>query len=515
MGARSTEVAHLFPDPLRMLSKAALAALAALAPVGLMARPALGQAAEPGTAFAWPQFQGGPSHPGTADGPPPPYRQSWAFPVAPVGQQGASAPIVVGDEAIVVGPDAVYGIGLTTGEERWKLTRTEGASTTPAAANVKGTSVLLFTEGASSSDAKLRAVELANRKPAWRSSFALGEESHTGVTVAGDTAFVGDDAGHVFAVDLATGKERWSVLLNDGVQGPLTVAGGTVYAVPQGRLAIGPAATPTVTPAPSPSPSPSGSVIGEPNRVSLVALSASSGDAAWVAPLPIGTFFTSLPVAAGDSVYVAVSDGALNGELIAVKAADGAVRWVHRGVGPVWQTSSPTAAGGPVYVADGRGGVWKFDPVAGRRLFDFQFNEFIRRSSPVVVGGTAVLVGLGDGRLVAVDASTGHEVWESERGPGLVGGIAVGGDLVLIAKGGLRGGVVAYEQDPAGVLIDVTSPSVADPTRLLGNFAIALVVMAVLLAVPLGYASRRTAPPEFLGDEAPPNEDGDAEGETG
>lgn len=479
-------------------------------PINLLAGRAFGQAAEPGSAFAWPQFQGGASHPGTAEGPPPPYRQSWAFPVTPIGQQGASAPVVVADEAIVVGPAAVYGIDLATGQERWTLARAEGPSTTPAVATVKGTAVLLFTEGSSSSDTKLRAVGLADRKPAWATPFTLGEQSHSGVTVAGGTAFVGDDAGHVFAVDLATGKERWSVLLNDGVQGPVTVADGTVYTVPQGRLAIGAAATPTLTPSPSPSPSPSGQVVGEPNRVSLVALSASSGDPSWVVPLPLGTVFTSLPVAAEQSVYVAVSDSQLNGELIAMNAADGAVRWVHRGVGPVWQTSSPTVAGGAVYVADGRGGLWKFDPANGKRLFDFQFNQFIRRSSPVVVRGTSVLVGLGDGRVVAVDASSGHEVWESGRGPGLVGGIAVTGDLVLSATGGLRGGLVAYEPDPQGDLIDVTSPSVADPARLLGNFAIALVVMVVLLAVPFGYLSRRTEAPDF----GEPEGSGD-EGEDG
>jgi len=74
--------------------------------------------------------------------------------------------------------------------------------------------------------------------------------------------------------------------------------------------------------------------------------------------------------------------------------------------------------------------------------------------------------------------------------------------------------VVALEPDPEADLIDVTSPSVADPTRLVGNFAIALVVMMVLLAVPLGYASRRTGPPEFLGDE-PLLDEKDGEGETG
>ncbi len=485
---------------------AAVVALVALVSIGMVAARAPGQAAEPGGEFAWPQFHGGASHPGTAEGPPPPYRHSWTYPVAPEGEQGASPPIVAGDEAIVVGPSAVYGIDLSTGQERWRLARDEGPPTTPAVAAVKETAVLLFTEGTSSSDAKLRAEVLADRKPLWAAPFALGEESHSGVTVAGGTAFVGDDAGHVYAVDLATGKERWSVQLNDGVQAPLTVADGTVYTVPQGRLEIGAAASPTVTP----SPSPSGQIIGEPDGLSLVALSAASGEPAWgPVSLPVGTVFASLPVAAEDSVYVAVSDVAFSGQVLAVNAANGMVRWVARGVGPVWQTSSPTVAGGAVYVADGRGGLWKFDPGSGTREFDFQFNELIRRSSPVIVGGTA-LVGLGDGRLVAVDASSGHGVWEARTGPGLVGGIAVAGDRVLASTGGLRGGVVAFESDPQGALIDETSPSVADPPRLVGNFLIAMVVVMVLLLVPLRYVSRRTSPPEFEGQEGAGGSDDDA-----
>ena len=56
---------------------------------------------------------------------------------------------------------------------------------------------------------------------------------------------------------------------------------------------------------------------------------------------------------------------------------------------------------------------------------------------------------------------------------------------------------MAFEPDPQGDLIDVTSPSVADPPRLVGNFVIALLVMTVLLAVPLGYVSRRAKAPDF------------------
>lgn len=449
-------------------------------------------------AGSWSQFQGGASHPGSAAGPEPPYRQAWTFPIEPVGEQGASAPVVSGEVAVVVGPTEVFGIDVSTGQRLWSIPRTEGPSTPPAIATVRGAAVVLYTEGSSSSDSRLQAVDLATQKPVWKAPLALGAQSHSGVTVDGDTVFVGDDVGHVYAVDIASGSVRWTATLVDGVQGPLAVAGGRLFVVPQGRLSLHATASPS--PSVAPTPSPSTSAIGDANRLTLVALSESTGQQSWVSPLPVGTFFTSLPLPAGQDVYVAVSDGGLSGQMIAVGAESGVQRWARRGIGPVWQTSTPTVAGGGLYFADARGGLWKLDPSNGDREFDFQFNQTIRRSSPVVVGN-AVLIGLGDGRLAAVDASTGHQIWENIASLGLVGAIAVSNGELLAAKGGRRGGVVGLVPDAEGRLIDVVSPSVPAPGRLLGDFAVAAVVVMAVLLVPLGLLSRRMAPPEFPGEE--------------
>ncbi len=488
----------MFPRSTTRYCTAALSALALLclgAGPAFGARPAL--ASSVASAGEWPQFQGGAAHPGSAEGPEPPYRRAWSFPVAPVGEQSASAPVVSGDVAITVGPSDVFGIDLSTGKERWSVSRAAGPSTVPAIATVKGKDVVLFTEGSSGSDSRLRAVDVATQEPVWTAPVALGAQSHSGVTVDGDTAFVGDDLGHVCAVDIATGSMRWTATLVDGVQGPLAVAGGRVYVVPQGRLSLNATASPS--PSVSPTLSPSPGAIGDVNRLSLVALSESTGEQSWMSLFPVGTFFTSLPLPVGQDVYVAVSDGGLSGQIIAVGAESGSERWTRRGIGPVWQTSTPTEVDGSLYLADARGGLWKFDAASGDRVFDFQFNEPIRRSSPVVVGN-AVVIGLGDGRLAAVDTSTGHQIWESDTGPGLIGGIAASNDEVLASKGGREGGIPAFAPDPGGRLIDVISPSVPKPGQLLGNFAVAVVVVIAVLAIPLGLVHRRMAPPEFPGE---------------
>jgi outer membrane protein assembly factor BamB len=499
-------LSHLFPNPIATFCKAALAGCAIVCLLAAPAHALVSQVAP------WPQFQGGPAHVGSSDGPAPPYGQRWRFPIEQVGDQAASPPVVVDDQAITVGPNAVYAIDLTNGQQAWKLARAPGPTAPPAVTTVKGQPVVLYTEGSTSADSMLRAVIITTRRPAW-DPLALGEESRSGVTVDGDTAFVGDDAGTVHAVDVTTGAERWTARLTAGVPGPLTVDGGRVFAVPQAALEFtAPGATPTASPTTSPSTGPSssaGPIVGAPDRASLVALSETTGKEDWVYPLPVGTAFTSLPLAANGVVYVSVSNTTLNGDLIAVGADDGIERWAHPGVGAVWQTSSPAMGAGGVFVGDGRGGLWKFDPADGSRLFDFQFNEVIRKSSPVVVGGTTVLIGLGDGRVAALDVTTGHERWEAPARPGLVGAIAVTNDLVLAAKGGPRGGIVAFAPDSSRNLIDVTSPSVADTGRLLGNFAIALVVVTAVLAVPFRYASRRMGGVRFPTDveEEPAAED--------
>src|SRR5881397_86959 len=146
----------------------------------------------------WPQFQGGPGHPGTApSAPEPPYRQAWRF-QAPEGS--LSGAVTAGGVAITVGEHAVFGIDLATGNLRWTLLRNGGQVSMPAVGEAGGKTVLVFTDVAPGGDARLVGVDLHTRSELWRRP--LKAISRSGVTIDGSTAFVGDDYGNLYAFDL-------------------------------------------------------------------------------------------------------------------------------------------------------------------------------------------------------------------------------------------------------------------------------------------------------------------------
>jgi hypothetical protein len=154
---------------------------------------------------------------------------------------------------------------------------------------------------------------------------------------------------------------------------------------------------------------------------------------------------------------------------------------------------------GAVYVADLGGGLYRFDPSDGSRVWGFQFNEFAFRSSPVV-SGNAVLLGLDDGRLVAVDAESGHLVWESDATPGPIGTLALAGDAIVGTKGGPDAGLIAFEPDPAGRLIDVSSPTELRPGTTLGRMGAAAALVLVVVLVP-GLLLRRRVDVAIVDDD--------------
>ena len=56
----------------------------------------------------------------------------------------------------------------------------------------------------------MAAIDLDTRQPVWDASVQLDAVSRTGVTVDGNTAFLGDNVGNVHAVAVATGELRWT-----------------------------------------------------------------------------------------------------------------------------------------------------------------------------------------------------------------------------------------------------------------------------------------------------------------
>ncbi|HEX7463737.1 MAG TPA: PQQ-binding-like beta-propeller repeat protein, partial [Actinomycetota bacterium] len=302
-------------------------------------------------------------------------------------------------------------------------------------------------------------VDLGTRRELWRTR--LGAQSRSGVTIDGPRVFAGDENGNVVAVELQTGALRWKAKAQGEILTPPAVADGRVYVVAHDTSA---------------------------GRSQLVAFDERSGRRAWPAySAPVAGSTVSGAAAVAGVVVVGFAD-----RIVRELAADGGnLRWEELALSYFSPASMPAVAGGDVYIADVAAGLYRLNAETGSRRWDYQFNDLVIRSSPVVSGST-VLLGLDDGRLVAVDVRSGDLVWQSEPSSGLLGAIALSHQVVVAVRGGEHPGLVAFVHDAEGRLVHVPSPTVVDAGALVGNFAIALVVVFGLLFVPFRVLARRT-----------------------
>ncbi len=448
-------MACLFRNPRRTMTSAALVA----AVFGLSAMPAL--ASLRALAPPWGQLQGGPAHTGAApEGPDPPYRQAWRFSPPEGGLSGA---VIAGDVAITVGVDAVYGVDLASGKERWTFPRAGGALAIPAVGEVDGRRLLVFTERVGDAQASIVALNLHNMAPAWRRP--LESVSRSGVTIDGSRVFVGDDEGRVYGLDLATGDELWPPAEGAGpIDAPPAVGEGTVYAVAQG---------------------------GSTRQVQVLAVDAADGSTTWTFEPRAAGATASVPVLADGAVIMGFGDRLVR----ALDAGDGAERWNSLANNLFSPVSSAAYADGAVYIADVSGGLYRIDGDSGERTWSYQFNQLVVRSSPVV-SGSSVLLGLDDGRLVAVDTSSGLLVWQVAPSPGLIGAIAAGTGKLVVLKGGEPGSLVAFEH-AEGRLVSIPSPTKLDLGKLLPPFGLAFALVFVAVYVPATLVKRRVGSPGF------------------
>jgi outer membrane protein assembly factor BamB len=440
----------------------------------------------------WSQFQGGPGHPGTlADGPEPPYVERWRLVAGDEGDRAVSGVAILDGVAYTVGDRAVYAVDLDTGDVAWTVPRAGGPLSVPAVVAGRGgdPATLLYLEGpAGSTDdeasptprespspedeaegaSDLVARELEGRTELWR--VALAGISRTGVTVMGDTAFVGDESGTVHAISVSDGRVRWSAEVAAPVDVPLAVADGLVLVA--GRDA-------------------------EAGSVELEALDQPTGERRWRVSPQVTSTAVSAPAAADGLTVFGLADRYVRG-----LDGDGQQVWAHLALSIFSPASSPALHSGTLVIADLNGGLYRLDARGGARDWGFQLNDVVLRSSPVVSGDT-ILLGLNDGRLVAIDAASGRLVWRSPRTPGLVGTIALARDVVVAVKGGSEAGLIAFEHDPGGALLDEPSPTVFDPATTLPRAGAAIVIALVVVLVP-GFLARRR-----FGDATPDEADED------
>ena len=476
--------------------------LAAAAAVATAALVLLSGAAVAQEAPTWSQFQGGPAHPGVlADGPEPPYRVRWTLP-APTGD-ALSGVVVAGDLAVSVGNEAVYGIDVASGTIEWRVARDGGPLSIPAIGAGPRGRILVFLDGPGPSDAggasegspspspstspspsaepsgspsttgpgpsptgpdeqpdvsTLVAISLADRTELWRTP--LGETSRSGVTIEGTNAFVGDQGGTVYAVSLESGTITWSAEMDGRVDSAVAVADGQVVAVARNT---------------------------DTAQVVVGAFDGSTGERSWPAQaIQANSTAGTAPSAGGGSLFIGSADRRVR----ALDSENGTERWATLALSLFSPATSLAFHDDGVFAADIAGGLYRLEAADGGRRWSYQLNEVVLRSSPVV-SGSSVLLGLGDGRLVAVDAASGHLVWESAPSPGLVGTIALSSDAVIAVKGGRDAGLIAFEHDPQDALVDVPSPTQLEGGTTLTRWALAAVIVFAVAFIPGIWATRR------------------------
>jgi outer membrane protein assembly factor BamB len=486
----------------------------ALATAGSMtALAGLGPAVATTVGETWSQAQGGPAKTGVAaSGPSAPYAIAWSAEGklgGPDGRYGFSPPALTSQDAVVVGPTRVVGYRIADGSQAFAVDRDYGPSVPPAIAEVPAGEAAVYTEGfgdnpptasgtpratpssapaspsgsgspASPVDSHLAAFDLATQEPLW-APIQLGEVSRTGVTVDGTTAYLGDIAGTVYAVDLVNGKVEWKVRVGGTLVASVAAAGDRVVVCSQGSRT---------------------------QRSAILGLSSRDGSTVWRDEASVGAILSS-PSVGGGAVYVGSNDATVR----AYDLEQGTQRWSARLSAPTSVTAGPAVTEDAVYALDLFGELYRLDPATGARSWEYALNEGVYRSAPVVVGETA-LVATARGRLAGIDTATGHLIYDSGAPGAPLRGLAVAPDAVIGVRGGVHAGLVAFQHDEAGRLLDLVSPTVVDPGRLGVNFAIAAVVFVALMLV----AGRLIAPrmgPAFLYEDGPVGDPEDTDGDEG
>jgi len=224
-----------------------------------------------------------------------------------------------------------------------------------------------------STNSNMYAINAASGSERW--TFSAGDDFRwSSPTVADGTVFVGSDDNNVYALDADSGERVWSRRTGDYVRSSPTVAGGTVF-------------------------------VGS-NDGSVYALDAESGDIIWSEVT--GGLVRSSPTVADGTLFV----GTDNNTVYALDAESGDIAWTFDTGKDV--RSSPTVADGTVFVGCNDNTVYALDAESGDTVWTFDTNRSVRWSSPTVVDGT-LFVGERANTVHAIDAgvegsSTGSRV---------------------------------------------------------------------------------------------------------
>jgi outer membrane protein assembly factor BamB len=311
----------------------------------------------------------------------PPFRRLWAsggstlleFPPA----------VAYGRLYLVNAYGSVLAINARTGKRAWKFDGRRCAASAPAVSKVRhGTVYVTLLNRGDCAKGKVtdgEVVALAHNwgQLRWRKRIGPSESSPL---VVGNSVYVGDWRGDVYALNAQTGKVRWRFHTGGRVKGGLSYLTGRVF-------------------------------VGSYDH-HVYALSARSGRLLWKAAAQQrlgnrGTFYSTPAVAYG-RVYI----GSTDGKVYSFGAHSGKLRW-SRGTGG-YVYGSPAIWRQRVLVGSYSGRFYALDAATGDVKWEFKAGGPISGSATVIDG--IVYFATLKGRTYGLDASTGKQVWSFPDG---------------------------------------------------------------------------------------------------
>ena len=294
---------------------------------------------------------------------------------------------------------------------------------------------------------ELLAIDLATGKLRWSyqavsGDYGIGESSPA---VSGGTVYIGDLAGVFHAVDQATGKPKWTFKTGSEIKSSPVVAGnrvligsydGSLYGldVATGKPAwkVGTDNYVHATPAIWDGVAYFGGCDEFFHGVRL-------SDGREVLNLATDAYTAASPaIAAGIAYY-----GTFANDVVAVDIAARKVRWRFEDPDRQFPFYSSAALTADAVILGGRDKhVRSLDRNTGKQRWSFPTQA--RVDSSPAIAGDRIVVGSGDGRLYVLDLATGKKIWDFEGGAGFTASPAIANGRIVI--GNVDGKVFAIGQ---------------------------------------------------------------------
>ncbi len=281
-------------------------------------------------------------------------------------------------------------------------------------------------------DGRLVCVDLRAHTVLWRKRFTGLNDNATAPCQSADAVFTGSVETGLFRLDPVDGEQQWRVLAKEDehfswrplLRGPLVIAAGARGAVvgviaetgaPVWRASHGPFSTHPVA-------SDRRVFIGRPSG-DLIAIDPTSGELVGVQDtdgIPVG-----MPVIADDALVVVTRTGAVH--VFDVDTFE--PRWRARAGGAT--RAAPVVADGSVYVTLGDGAIVRLRLSDGARLAESTGNG-TPLAGGAVIGPDGLYVGGEDGVVRMFDGTSLEELWATDLGEPIRGGLVRWGDAIVV-----------------------------------------------------------------------------------